>query len=409
MKPQEGLGARTILRLAFGSLSAFKGQFVLTMLGMVVGSASMVLVVSVGLTGKEYVLRSLEQIGTNIIAVDYAYGGPGEPGSDPSRDDYLTHRDELAVVERVRSVTASSPMLTLRGQVSTSRGTVKNVKILGVAPSYRTIRNLLVMQGRFFDLEDDQSRAKAIVMTPQLAREMFGREEEAVGRNLPILGQPFTVIGIFRERVNTFGQSEIDDDTVLIPYSVARLSLPTDGVNQIFFSIEDRVEVNAAALQILEVVKARHRPGSEYRVITLTDLLTTAASIANALTVMLVLISIVTLATGGVGIMNIMLSAVAARVHEIGVRKSLGATRRVILLQFLIEAMTIALAGGSAGTGLAIASAIAVRVFTPYRVPISAWSAAAALCMACVVGLFFGTLPAIRAAQLDPVEALRQE
>jgi putative ABC transport system permease protein len=180
-------------------------------------------------------------------------------------------------------------------------------------------------------------------------------------------------------------------------------------VKQIYFSMRSMEEVPDAAKEIVRVVRARHRPASVYKAQTLKDLLTTAAKIADALTAVLVLVAAVTLAVGGVGIMNIMLANVRSRIREIGIRKALGATYREIKLQFLAEAVIISLAGGIVGSIVGLAVHLSIRFFTEYQLPVSAWSVAIALTAATLVGVIFGTVPATRAAQLDPVESLKYE
>jgi putative ABC transport system permease protein len=401
--------AGSAVALAFLSLKAHPGQSLLSMLGTAVGAACVVLVVSVGLTGKQYVIKTIEGIGTNIIALDYAYGGPGEPGADTSKDDYLTIADERAIVDQVRQITASSPMLTLHQNLTLGHGQVSDVQVLGVTPEYRAVRRLVITTGRFFDRADGALIEKAAVVTPQLANELFGSPKEAVGHNIDIKGLPFTIIGTCKEKVDTFGQSELSEHTILIPYAVAKTIVRTDEVNQIFFSIRDPSEIDAAAAEISRIVKSRHRPSSDYRVTTLTLMLRAAGEIATALTAVLICVTVITLTVGGVGIMNIMMATVADRVHEIGLRKSLGATEGVILLQFLMEAVVISLAGGLAGTSLALAVPLSLRIFTPYAVRVSYWSAIVALAAACGVGLVFGTMPALRAARLSPLDAMRRE
>jgi putative ABC transport system permease protein len=248
------------------------------------------------------------------------------------------------------------------------------------------------------------------VVTEVFARDMFGSNDAAVNQNFKISGMPFTVIGVFKESVDTQGQSEIADETILIPYTVARYFTGTDNVKQIFFSIRDQKDVEEAAAQIRDVVSARHQKNSVYKTNTLTSMLTTASMIMNALTIMLTLITAVTLAVGGVGIMNIMLATVRSRIREIGIRKALGATAREIKLQFLIEAVFISLSGGIIGTLLGLALPISIRILFPdYQIPIRAWSVVIALATSTLVGVIFGTLPANRAAQLDPVESLKYE
>jgi len=239
--------------------------------------------------------------------------------------------------------------------------------------------------------------------------QMFGSTDEAIGRELQILGIPITIIGTFKESVDTFGQSEITDNTVLIPYSVARLFSGTDNVKTLYFSIRSMPEVSDATREIVGVISSRHKTSSVYNAFNLKELLTTAATIANALTAVLVLVAAVTLAVGGVGIMNIMLATVRSRIREIGIRKALGATYREIKLQFLAEAVIISLAGGVVGVLVGLMVPLSIRFFTNYALPISGYSVLIALAAATIVGVVFGTVPATRAAQLDPVESLKYE
>lgn len=395
-----------IVRLAIDSFRASKVRFMLTALGMVIGSASLILVSTIGLTGKNYILNLLQSIGTNMVYIEYSGGGTGSVNN--FQNDYLTSDDERAVNEQVPSVMYSSPMLEMHDRISIS-GTEKQLLVLGVSPQYQQVRNLKVLAGRFFDDQDNLTHTKVAVITEAFAQQMFGSQDAAINQTFQISSMPFTIIGTFKESVDTFGQSEIADQTILIPYSVARYFQGTDQVKQIFFTIRDRDDVEEAARQIVNVVSARHLKNSVYKTTTLTELLTTAASIANALTVVLLLVTTVTLAVGGVGIMNIMLATVRSRIREIGIRKALGATSREIKLQFLIEAIFISLSGGIVGTLVGLALPISARIFTDYRIPISGLSIIIALGTSTLVGVIFGTLPANRAAQLDPVESLKYE
>jgi putative ABC transport system permease protein len=397
-----------VLKLAIDSFRTSKLRFALTALGMVIGTASVILVVTIGLTGKQFILNEIQKIGTNEVEVEYAGGGP--TGAEHAiYNDYLTREDEKAVLAQVPSVSYSSPILEAHDRISFGGGVTKDTLIMGVSPQYRDVRNLVVLAGRFFDDQDEDAHIKCAVVTVPFARQMFGSADAAVGRDFSIQGIPFTIIGTFKESVDTFGQSEITDNTILIPYSVARYFTGTDSVKTLYFSIRTMNEVPDATNEIHRVISSRHKSNSVYKAQNLSELLTTAATIANYLTAMLILVAAVTLAVGGVGIMNIMLATVRSRIREIGIRKALGATYREIKLQFLAEAVIISIAGGFVGVLVGLAAPLSIRLFTDYALPFSWLSVFIALAAATFVGIIFGTVPATRAAQMDPVEALKYE
>ena len=397
-----------ILKLAVDSFRSSKLRFALTALGMVIGTASVILVVTIGMTGKQFILNEIQKIGTNEVEVEYS--GGGATGQERVLyNDYLTREDEKAVLAQLPGVLYSSPILEMHDRISFGSGVVKDTLVLGVSPDYNRVRNLLVPVGRFLDETDDQAHIKCAVVTELFAHERFGSSDAAVGSSFEISGIPFTIIGVFKESVDDFGESEIADQTILIPYSVARYFTGTENVKQIYFSMRSMDEVPDASREIERIISSRHKPNSVYKATNLKEVLTMAAKIANALTAVLVLVAAVTLAVGGVGIMNIMLANVRARIREIGIRKALGATNRVIKLQFLAEAVIISLAGGIVGTFVGLSVPLSIRFFTDYPLPISPWSVAVAITAAVVVGVIFGTVPATRAAQLDPVESLKYE
>ena len=396
------------MRLAIESFRSSKARFALTALGMVIGSASVILVVTIGLTGRQYALGLIEKIGTNEVELEYAGGGATGTESNVYND-YLTREDENAVVAQVPSVLYSSPVLEFHDRISFGGGVVKDTLVLGVVPQYQQVRNLIVTVGRFMDDEDESGHIHCAVVTIPFAQQMFGSADAAVGQNFQISGIPFTIVGTFKESVDDFGQSEITDNTILVPYSVARYFTGTDNVKQIYFSLRSMDDVPDASAAIVRIVKARHKPNSVYKASNLKELLTVASEIADGLTAVLIAVAMVTLAVGGVGIMNIMLANVRARIREIGIRKALGATSREIRLQFLTEAVMISLAGGVVGTIIGLALPLSVRLFTSYAIPISPWSVVAALGVSLIVGVIFGTVPATRAAQMDPVESLKYE
>ena len=397
-----------VLKLAFDSFRASKVRFLLTMLGMVIGSASIVLVVTLGLTGKEYAINLISSIGPNMIEMQYSGGSVVGP-DNTTTPDYMTREDMNAVLDQVPGIAASSPMLEEHENIAVGDGLTKNVMILGVSPQYRIVRNSEVIAGRFFDDQDTAGHTHVAVLVQALAETLFGSADSAVGQTLSIRGIPFTIIGVFKERINTFGQSEVSEQTMLIPYTVARYFTGTDKVKEIFFSMKNTVDVIPASSQILKIIKGNHHGSSVYKAFIMTPVLDMMAKIANMLTLVLTLAAGVTLIVSGVGIMNSMLANVQSRIKEIGIRKALGATSREIRLQFLTEAVFLSLCGGAVGTLIGLAIPFSVRFLTPFTLPIDWLSAVAALGSSMLVGIIFGTLPANRAARLNPVDTLKYE
>ena len=397
-----------ILKLAADSFRSNKVRFALTALGMVIGTASVILVVTIGLTGRRFIMEEIQKVETNSVELEYS-GGGSTASERVLYDDYLTRDDEKAVLAQLPGVLYSSPILTMHDRINFGGGVNKDTLVLGVSPQYQQIRNLVVPVGRFLDETDDAAHIKCAVVTELFARDRFGSVDAAVGQNFEISGIPFTIIGVFKESVTDFGVSEIEDQTILIPFSVARYFTGTENVNQIYFSMRSMDEVPDAAKEIVRIVRARHRPNSVYQAQTMKELLVMADKIMTYLTLLLVAVAAVTMAVGGVGIMNIMLATVRARTREIGIRKALGATYREIKYQFLAEAIIISLIGGLVGTVAGLAVPLAVRLFTDYELPVSGWSIAIALAAAMLVGVVFGTIPATRAAQMDSVESLKYE
>jgi putative ABC transport system permease protein len=304
---------------------------------------------------------------------------------------------------------AASPVVPLDDRISIGAGNERYLRILGVLPAYNSVRNLVVVSGRLFDAEDDQAHNKVGVLQQKIAQELYGSTKEAVGKIIRLNGLPFTIIGTFRERVDTFGQSEVTSNVMLIPYSVSRYLTDKPDVRQLYFSAADTSMVAPVTEQIRKVLQSRHRPESSYVVQNLTDLVRLADRSANALTLVSLLIAIVTLLVAGIGIMNIMLATVTLRIHEIGIRKAIGATNAEIRLQFLSESLLISLIGGIGGVISGLALPYSIRFLTEYRIPISGLSVIVAIFVSAIVGVLFGTVPAARAAKLDPVESLRYE
>jgi len=393
-----------IVSFAYDTFCSNKVRFMLTALGMVIGTASLILVVTIGLTGKQYVLNQIQSIGANLIYAEYE--GGGQRNVTP---DQLTLDDVRAVVQQVPGVAAASPVVPLDDRIPIGNGKERDIRILGVFPQYLDVRNLVVISGRFFDAQDEQAHNKVGVITQKLAETLYGSTDNAIGKVVKLSGLPFTIIGTFRERVNTFGQSEVIDNTMVIPYTVSRYFTDTPTVKQIYFSATDPAMVIPVTDQIRRVIQSRHRAESVYNVTNLTELVSVATKTANALTLVLLLVAAVVLLVSGIGIMNIMLATVSARIREIGIRKALGATNREIRFQFLSEAIFISVGGGLVGVVIGLAIPYSVRFITEYRLPISGISAIVAILVSSLVGIIFGTVPATRASKLDPVESLRYE
>ncbi len=395
-----------ILSFAYDTFCSNKVRFMLTAVGMVIGTASLILVVTIGLTGKQYILNQIQGIGANEIYAEYEGGAQRITNS---AQDPLTVDDLTAAVQQVPGITAASPVVALADRISVGEGKERDIQILGVYPEYRIVRNLVVPTGRFFDQQDEQAHNKVGLVTDKFAREIYGSPEAAVGKVIELSGLPFTIIGTFHERVDTFGQTEVTTNTFAVPYSVARYFMATPTVKLIYFSVADSSMVQSATDQIKRVLQSRHRAESVYNVSNLTALVSLAESTANVLTMVLLAIAAVVLLVSGIGIMNIMLATVSARIREIGIRKALGATNREIRFQFLSEAILISVGGGLLGVIIGLAIPYSVRFLTQYRLPISGLSAIVAILVSSLVGIFFGTIPAARAAKLDPVESLRYE
>ena len=245
-----------VLRMAVDSFRANKVRFALTAVGMVIGTASLILVVTIGLTGKQYVLGQIQSIGANMIYAEYEGGGRR---ITTVQQDFLTAADMRAVQEQVPGLQAASPMVVLFERIPVGEGRERDVQILGVDPGYKVVRNLLVLSGRFFDNEDSQGHAKVAVLTEALADRLYHSQDAAIGQTIKISGVPFTVIGTFRERVETFGQSEIRNDTIVIPYTVSRYFVDSDAVKELFFSTADPADVPVATERIRKIGRASCR------------------------------------------------------------------------------------------------------------------------------------------------------
>jgi putative ABC transport system permease protein len=373
---------------------------------MVIGTASVILVVTISLTSRDYILEQVEGVGSNIIFAYYATGGPSRPAADA---DYVKLADVAAIRSELSAdITAATAVMSNYDQILIA-GKLQDIKINGTDEYYSAVRNLVIGTGRFLDAGDIARREKVALLTDHLAERMYGSSAAALGRITRLYGLQFTVIGTFHERVETFGQSEVDRDTVVIPITVLRYFTPVERIDPLYVQVRSAPEVERTAVRVQEILGARHRPGATYRVDTLTAILNAAKNISLILSLVLVLVSGITLLISGIGIMNIMLVTVTERTREIGVRLAVGASAKLILLQFLTEAMMVSLSGGLIGILVGVAIPLSVGLFADIRIPISWVAIVVAFGVSCLVGLVFGILPANRAAHLNPTEALRYE
>jgi len=393
-------------RFSAQALRANPIRSLLTALGMVIGTASVILVVTISLTSRDYILEQIEGIGSNIIFAYYVTSGPTTVAADA---DYVKMADVAAVRQTLASeIVAATGVMSSFDRVLIG-GKLRDVKAIGTDEYYAPVRNIVISSGRFLDNGDLALRQKVALLTDPLAKRMFGARSAALNQKVRLFGMEFTIIGTFHERVETFGQSEIERDTILTPITVLRYVAPVERIDPMYVQVRSPERVDAVADRIRELLESRHRPGAPYRVETLTAILNAAKNISLILSLVLILVSAITLVISGIGIMNIMLVTVTERTREIGVRLAVGASAREILLQFLVEAMLVSLSGGLIGILVGVAMPWSVGLFTDIQIPISIVAIAVAFGVSCLVGLVFGILPANRAAHLRPTEALRYE
>jgi len=396
------------VRSSLAALRANKLRSFLTALGLVIGNASVILVVTISLTSRDYILDAIQRIGSNLIIANYEAGNNSATAT--TAGDYVKVADVEAVRQQLgsRIVAATGVMNSLdRMRVE---GHEEDIAILGADQYYPVVRNLALLAGRFFDGSEVAQRAHVALPTEKLARRLFGSQSAAMGRTVKLHGLPFTIVGTFKEKVSTFGQTELSGDNILIPISVLKDFTQIERIDPLYVEVRNQEGVEQATTAVRAIIESRHRPGAHYNVMNLNSILDTARQIAAILDAVLIVVSAIALIISGIGIMNIMLVTVTERTREIGLRMAVGAARRDILEQFLVEAVIISVAGGAAGILIGVAVPLSVRFFTDeFAIPISPVSIAVAFTVSLGVGLAFGILPASRASKLNPTEALRYE
>ncbi len=397
------------MQMAGKTLLSNKLRSALTMLGIVIGNASVIAMIGIGEGGQRFVNQQLESLGPNVLFVI-----PGNRATQRvSREvpKTLVFEDAKAIESQVPTVAAVTGELNSR-QVLTYSNQNSNVNIVGTTPSFLTVRDFEMATGRFFTDIDMKRNNQVVVIGADLAERLFGNSNP-IGEKLRIRNTSFQVIGVLESKGSNLGVNY--DEAALIPLVtmanriVGRTSPFGLELTYIVISANDADSVDAAKFQITNLLRLRHKITGEddFTINTQKDALETVGQISSALTVMLAAIAGISLFVGGIGIMNIMLVSVTERTQEIGLRKAIGATEQDILLQFMIEAVIVSVIGGLVGTAVGVSGIVLVAVVTPLEAAISPIAIATAVGVSGGIGLFFGVVPARRAAQLDPIVALR--
>jgi putative ABC transport system permease protein len=399
---------------AFESLSANKLRAGLTILGIVIGVAAVIAMVSVGRGAQATITDSINGIGTNLV---FVFRGGSEDVRNPKP---ITLEDASAIADpfQAPSVMAVAPVIQDTGKVTFGREST-TTSITGVTPDYANVRKYSVTEGEFINQEEMLGQASVVLLGSEVANKLFGRQEGLVGETVRIEGQPFRVIGVLKSKGGS-GFSNADNQ-VMVPFSTAQARLIhhsiTNSVDLLLVEAISPKVVPAASDEVAQILRTRHRTAigaDDFTILTQQDFLSTASTITNVLTIFLGGVAAISLLVGGIGIMNIMLVSVTERTREIGLRKAVGAHKADIMIQFLAESSVLSLVGGVIGIILGYTIAFAVgqiakannAAITP---SIGIDIILIATLFSTAVGLFFGIYPANRAANLEPVEALRYE
>lgn len=398
------------LKMAVKTLTANKLRSSLTMLGIVIGNASVIAMVGLGKGGQAYIQSQLQSLGPNVLFIIPGNRETRQLGSlDPPKT--LVLADATAIAQQVPAVVGVAPESTTQGVVS-YRNRNTNTSIVGTNADFLSVRSFEVAQGRFLNSLDQNRRSQVAILGASLAQRLF-ETENPIGQQLRVGNLVCDVVGVLAPKGSNLGLDY--DNAVMVPITTlaSRITGQTSpyGIEVSFISVsaKDQASMQTAEFQITNLLRLRHRitDDDDFFINSQDTLLSIANTITSALTLMLAAIASISLLVGGIGIMNIMLVSVRERTQEIGLRKAIGAAQRDILLQFLIEAIILSIAGGLVGTGLGVSGIFLVSLFTPFAASISVGAIFLAVGVSGGIGLFFGVVPARQAAKLDPIVALR--
>jgi len=409
------------MRIALRALSANKLRSLLTMLGIIIGVGAVITLLSVGRGVERYVTNQFQSIGSNLLfAVPGQLTSGGPPRARANTGSSLTMRDVIALRDPLRApdVVAVAPEITRVGSVTAGKREI-TPQIGGVEPEYAAVRNWTVEAGRFITQEDVTAHARVAVIGQSVVTRLFPDEDNLANRTIEINNVSFRIVGVLQKRGGSgFGD---EDNQIFVPITTAQTRLfpsrTTSGdyrVSVIYLQATAEDRMDAAASQITEVLRETHgitySNDDDFSVVSQADLISIFGQITGVLTLFLGAIAAISLLVGGIGIMNIMLVSVTERTREIGIRKAVGAKRRDVLAQFLLEAIVLSLIGGFVGIGLGAGGAALVsRLQSDFQTFVTLDSVLLATGFSAAVGLFFGIYPATRAARLNPIDALRYE
>jgi putative ABC transport system permease protein len=402
-----------LLKETMWSLTSNKVRSSLTILGIIIGIASVITMVAIGQGAQNTIAASIESIGSNLILVmpgSESVGGVRQGGGTSQT---LTIADADAIKSDVPNVKAVAPAITTRGQVTAS-GNNTNTQVVGTVPDYTIVRNVTMDSGSFFNQQQIASSAKVAILGPTTRDDLFGTGANPIGQFVRIRNVQFQVIGITVAKGGTGFSNQ--DDVIYVPITSAEhyLAGETTYVNNISVAADNQNSVTAVENSVSDLLMARHKISdptqADFSLINQSDIIATASSITGTFTTLLASIAGISLLVGGIGIMNMMLTTVTERTREIGLRKAVGIRKIYVNLQFLIEAMALTFLGGIIGIVLGwIASAVVTHFVSSLQTSISLSSVFLAFGVSTAIGIIFGFYPARRAANLSPIEALRYE